>query len=281
MIKMRFSVKVRNRIKFGRGDLCRILASRSTRRTIFGAAILKSVPQKLYLHPSWVKFVSFLWQGCTDKTWLSPIGSNFATRPSSQLGMVELNWLSVIEMSVDSTKLPCGILTLEISWTLFELPTLWEFSPLTHWVWSFFRFIRKGQFHVYMYPPCLTKIKVPVTNHLQNLKTLLFSSESHYFHLLDGSNSEGVTSLLDKWVDWVGFEPTVSYMATRNSGSSDMLGSINWSVEIAVGGTILPCYRLLAWSTGVSAYSTLEPTMSCPCSKLDWANGVMSSTIEN
>ena len=33
---------------------------------------------------SWAEVVSSLWQGCTDKNWLVPIGSNLATRLSSQ-----------------------------------------------------------------------------------------------------------------------------------------------------------------------------------------------------
>ena len=46
-------------------------------------------------------------------------------------------------------------------------------------------------------PSCLTKMKVLVTNHLQNPQTPLFSSES-LFSFAYGSTSEGVTSLFDK-----------------------------------------------------------------------------------
>ena len=58
---------------------------------------------------------------------------------------------------------------------------------------------------------------------------------------VDGGASEGILFVLDKLVHWVGSLPTVTSMGTRSSGSSDIFGSINWSVEMAVGGAILPC----------------------------------------
>ena len=61
---------------------------------------------------------------------------------------------------------------------------------------KFLQVYQKGQFDFYMYPPCPTKIKVLVTNHLQNPKTPVFIRES-LFSFPVGSTSEGVTSLLE------------------------------------------------------------------------------------
>ena len=72
-----------------------------------------------------------------------------------------------------------------------------------------------------MYPPCLTRVKALVINHPQILKTLVLIRES-LLSSVDGSTSEDSLYLLDKCVDLVGSEPTVSSMGTRNLGSSDM-----------------------------------------------------------
>ena len=58
---------------------------------------------------------------------------------------------------------------------------------------------------------------------------------------MDGNLSEMSLYLFDKYVLFVESELTVLSVGTKNRGSSDILESINWSDEKAVGGAILPC----------------------------------------
>ena len=125
-------------------------------------------------------------------------------------------------MSVDSTSSPFGTLTIEISWLSFELLTLSEVLSTTLIDYEFSSALTEGTVSWLDVPSLSDKDECSCDKSSTNSKNSSVLIRELLLSSVDGSTSEDSFYLLDKCVDWVGSEPTVSSMVTRNLGSSDM-----------------------------------------------------------
>ena len=187
-------------------------------------------------------------------------------------------------MSVESTEpFSFGTLTLEISWASINSLSLLEgeVSGLLSWTseWEVSSTCIEGVMSVWhVFSSSITDEGFCDKSSTKSKNSSVFIRES-LFSFVDGSTRESSEFSLGKLVSFVWVESMDSSLGTKRLGSSDIWESIKLSVEMTTGGAILPCSTGSTWSTGVTIEFNFESTISCPCSNLDWANGVMSLTL--